>query len=197
MMKADLSQCFDAFRNDCVWMRNCYNTYTHLFASGEETAEALHASAAHFFSDLNRILIDYCYLQFCKLTDPPFSSGRGGQRPNLTVRQLDLQLDQSGLLTDEILDLSASIMGYRPWIEGARNRLVSHTDLEDRLGGRDIGAHPEEEMLKFLSAIQSYCDVVGIAIGSGPLDFRTQAGVGDVQDLTRILRKAAASRRRT
>lgn len=189
MTNIDPRQCFEAFRNDCIWMLNCYNIYRHLFESGKETSEALHSAAAHFFSDLNLILIDYCYLQFCKLTDPPFSTSRSGKRSNLTVQQMDLQLERAKLLSDEIRALSVSIMGYRPWIEEPRNRLIGHTDLEARLGSHDIGAHPEEELLKFLAAIQSYCDAVGTAVGIGPLDFRTQAGKGDVQDLIRVLRQ--------
>ncbi len=76
-MSADeLQRSFIAFRNECIWLRGCYNTFAALYESGSEVKEVLSAAASSFFSDLNRILLEYCWLQVCKITDPANSSGR-------------------------------------------------------------------------------------------------------------------------
>ena len=85
-------------------------------------------------------------------------------------------------------------MAYRALVKDARNRLVSHADLESVIRGLPIGAHAQERVDAFFEDLQEYCDEVGREIGVGPLDFRTQAGKGDVVDLVRVLRNATADR---
>lgn len=176
---------FLAFREECIWLRNCYNTYCHLFEGSEESSNALRKAAAQFFTDLNRILIEYIVLQVCKITDPAESFGH----PNLTVAQLDARLQQTGLMTSQILRHSQGIVSYRAIVNDMRNKLVSHLDLATVLGGKTLGAHAAGRVHEFFEDIQQYCDEVGRATGIGPLDFRTQAGAGDVVDLIMRLRE--------
>jgi hypothetical protein len=175
---------FNAFREQCIWLRNCYNIYRLLYEGGERTDAALRASAILFFRDLNVILIDYVLLQVCRITDPPQSKGR----PNLTVAQIDSRLRAAGQMTDVIARRSDGLIRYRSIVNDARNKLVSHADLKSILSGPTVGAHTKEEVDRFFEDLQEYCDEVGRAMGAGPLDFRTQSGPGDVLDLIRVLR---------
>jgi len=185
-MSADeLQRSFIAFRNECIWLRGCYNTFAALYESGSEVKEVLSAAASSFFSDLNRILLEYCWLQVCKITDPANSSGRD----NLTVENINASLREFGLMTDEICNHSKCLRHYRKLIKKGRNRLVSHLDKDSVMKGVVIGEHDETDVTRFFEHLQSYVDAVGNAVGVGPLDFRATAGRGDVLDLITKLRK--------
>lgn len=185
---ASLRDQFVAFRAECIWLRDCYNTFTTLFDE-DETRTLLEQSAVIFFGDLNRVLQEYCYLQVCKITDPATSFGR----VNLTVEAMNDALKLAGLLTPEIEKHSAVMMRYRGLIKGSRNRLISHLDAKTILKGAAIGGHDAHEVTAFFDAVQKYCDEVGRAVGEGPLDFRWSPGAGDVIDLLQVLKRASTT----
>jgi hypothetical protein len=185
MTQEELQQIFEAFREECIWLRNCYNTYAALFESGKDTSQLLHQTAAHFFYDLNRILIEYIVLQACKITDPARFRGRD----NLTVETLNNALEDAQLLTEEIREHSQGVVRYREFLTEARNRLISHLDTEAVLDGGTLGEHDKEEVSSFFDSLQAYCDAVGNVVEVGPLDFRCSPGKGDVLDLISALRR--------
>ena len=186
--QAELERVFTGLRRECIWLRNCWNIYRALYEGDERTDASLTAVAGHLFVDLNRILIEYVWLQACKVTDPASSAG---QR-NLTFKQMNQQLAATGLMRTEIRQLSGSIERYREEVlKGPRDKRVSHLDLDATLGEEDMGAHDAERAVAFFEDVQGYCDEVGRAVGVGPLDFRSQAGSGDVLDLIRVLRQLA------
>ena len=55
----DLQKTFETFREQCIWLRCCFNTFQALYETDDETSELLHSTAAHFFHDLNEILREY------------------------------------------------------------------------------------------------------------------------------------------
>ena len=184
MNTTTLQTLFLAFRKECIWLRNCYNTYLSLYESDERTTKALNDSAHLFFQDLNRILIEYVLLQVCKITDPAETAGH----KNLTFEGLNAELCNDGLMTQEIADLSAGLSHYRELVKDARNKLLGHLDRETILNDQPIGKHAEEEATEFFSRLQGYVDAVGNAIGVGPLDFQAIPGSGDVLDLIKVLK---------
>ncbi|MBN1103276.1 MAG: hypothetical protein JXL84_07685 [Deltaproteobacteria bacterium] len=179
MNTATLHEVFLAFREQCIWIRCCYNTYVALYDSGTETSDLLSEAANIFFGDLNKILREYWWLQVSKITDPPVSRGR----ENLTVQHINTLLCSEGLMTAEISSYSEGLMHYRKLIKEGRDRLISHLDKESVLKGGPIGDHATEDVTAFLENLQRYVDAVGAAVGVGRLDFRVTAGRGDVIDL--------------
>lgn len=180
----ELKRSFLAFREHCIWLRCCYNTHAALYESGPEVREILSAAANIFFGDLNRILIEYCLLQMCKITDP----SKSRSRENLTVEYINSLLKSSSLITDEISRHSDGLRHYRNLIEEGRHRLVAHLDKESVMNGVPIGEHDQKDIAAFFENLQGYVDAVGIAVGVGPLDFQVTAGSGDVIDLINALR---------
>ena len=185
MEPTELQKMFLAFREQCIWLRCCYNTYSALYESGDETKELLAASASIFFGDLNTILIEYCLLQVCKITDPEESTGR----KNLTFEHLNATLRAANRMTDEITLFSTGLSRYRELVKVGRHRLISHLDKNTVLEGQAIGGHAQEEVTAFFKSLYGYVDAVGNAVDVGPLDFRTSAGAGDVVDLIKTLRR--------
>ena len=177
---------FIAFRESCIWLQNCFNTFQHLYDSGPETEATLQRTASLFFADLNSILQEYFFLQVRKITDPASSHGR----ENLTLKNINAALVRTDLMTQEVSALTDAILSYRGLTSDLSNRVVAHADKTTALCPGLVGAHSETELQSFMANIRAYTDAVGIALGVGPLDYKTQAGSGDVLDLIKALKRA-------
>jgi hypothetical protein len=178
---------FNAFRVESVWLRSIYDTSFALYSSGTETETILKKVAPAFFGDLNHILIEYWILVVCRLTDPAISLGR----ENLTAANLVASLEDLKLMTEEIRIHANGLQKYRSLLNTARNRAVSHADKATFLQPELLGEHQEYQVADFLEDLQKFNDLVGIALGEGPLDFRGTSGPGDAYDLIHFLKNAA------
>ncbi len=187
----DAQRTFLAFREECIWLRICYNTYADLYESGDQVIETLSVTANIFFGDLSRILSEYFCLQACKITDPEKTCGK----PNLTVDHINVLLRESNLMTDHIDRYSSELHHYRDLVVGARNRLIAHSDREAVLKGLTLGMHTKQEMEAFVENLQLYCDAVGRTVGTGPLNFCETSGPGDVLDLIGFLQEVLKARK--
>lgn len=181
---ARLREKFDHFREECIWITNCYNLYRTLYEGGEATDAVLIRVAPAFFHDLNRIIVEHILLQICKITDPAES----GSRQNLTVANLNKDLNALGLLTQDLIDRAGEFEGYRALIKLARNRLISHLDWQAVQDGNPLGEHEAAEVRRFFASLFRYTDLVGETCGAGPLDYSVSACPGDAIDLLRALR---------
>ena len=184
----DLQKTFEAFREQCIWLRCCFNTFQDLYETDDETSELLHSTAAHFFHDLNEILREYVILQVCKLTDRAETNGHA----NLSVEGMNADLCRYGLMTDEIRGHASELLRYREIVKDSRNKIISHLDRKAILDGLPIGEHSAEEVSCFFENLQKYADAVGIGVGVGPSDFQSARGKGDVLDLIMTLKRARA-----
>jgi len=178
---------FNAFRVESVWLRSIYDTTYALFSTGSNTTDLLQRCAAQFFADLNHILVEYWVLVVARITDP----AKTMRRENVTAKLILENLDQLGLLTTEIQYEADGLHRYRAILNDARNRVVSHADKETFLNPVLLGEHAPHEITEFLEHLQKFNDLVGEALGEGPLDFRSTSGPGDVFDLLRVLKSAA------
>ena len=185
----DLQKTFEAFREQCIWLRCCFNTFQDLYETDDETSELLRSTATHFFHDLNEILRDYIILQVCKLTDRAATKGHA----NLSVEGVNADLCRLGLMTDEIRGYTFELLRYREIVKDSRNKIIGHLDRKTILDGLPIGEHSAEEVTSFFENLQKYADEVGIGIGVGPSDFRSIRGKGDVLDLIMALKRARAT----
>lgn len=195
MPSQELVATFLRLREHCEWIQTCFNTNKELFGSGVVRQEIMQRVAPAFFHELNKILIENYILQVCKLSDPAFTrvpveiAGKKHRekRNNLTVAHVNELLQAEGLLTPEIQAASAGIMRYREIVNDARNKQISHSDKETAMTYIELGAHTEVEALAFFDYLYKYVDAVGVAVGSGPLDFSVTSGPGDVADLFKAL----------
>ena len=178
---------FNTFRVESIWLRSIYDTSFALYSSGFETETILRKVAPSFFGDLNHILIEYWIMVVCRLTDPAKSFGR----ENLTAANLIESLEALHLMTEEIRARANGLQKYRSLLSDARNRAISHADKATFLQPELLGQHQEHQVTDFLEDLQQFNDLVGIALGEGPLDFRGTSGPGDAYDLIHVLRNAA------
>ncbi|MFN9332773.1 MAG: hypothetical protein ACK6D1_09270 [Planctomycetota bacterium] len=184
-----MREAFLAFRQQSIWLRTCFNTFDALFQQEHRPKDLLHRTAPLFFDELNHVLLEYCRLQACKLTDP--AESRGDE--SLTVCNLNGHLQREGLYTQAIEGAAAGLMRYRDLVKRARNKVIAHLDKKAVLANQPIGAHSEQDVIDFLDALQTYNDEVSGAVGEVPLDFTGTSGAGDVWDLLKFLRAGLES----
>ncbi|WP_043783940.1 AbiU2 domain-containing protein [Rubrivivax gelatinosus] len=193
-----LRAAFIAFRVESVELRALYDTHQALFSSGQDVDALLREIAPLFFSDLSRMLVQQWILGVARLTDQA-RSGRKNPRNNLTAAQLLQQLkalppEALGGEGPQALDLidrcNERLDSYRALIKDARDKVVSHADLEVHLSSAVLGEHASAEVDGFLDCLQEFNDLVGNALGEGLLDFTGTGGPGDAYDLIRVLKAA-------
>jgi AbiU2 len=182
---------FNRFRDECAWVRHCFNIFDALYHKPDHKLVLEHSATA-FFGDLNRILLEYAYLAVCRLTDPAGAANK----ENLTVENLNLALAQNNKSTPDIEKFSNEMMDYRRLILPARDKIIAHLGKNEHLasGSQELGAHTMDDVRSFLDAMQNYCDAVGEVLGEGPADFSCSASSGDVLDLIKILSRNAKAK---
>lgn len=187
MATGELRWTFTRYRDLCVWLRTCFNTNMALFDSGDARKRLMAKTAPLFFRELNDILIENYFLQVCKITDPPSTTVKGVKRFNLTLDHVNDLLREEKLFTPEMEAEAKTIKDYRELVVLARNRQIAHPDKETAMAYINHGRHSKAEAQAFLVALQTYLDLVGVAVGEGPLDISVSSGPGDVADLFRAL----------
>lgn len=177
---------FEMLRNYCIIIRRDFNTYYALFFSGSD--DLLIKTASTFFNDIAEIMHRDWILQVCKLMDPAVTKRKGRVLENISIKLINSELENEGLMSQEISTISDSLFTYGKKIIPARHKRLAHFDREHQICGAVLGATTEKELEAFLENIQKYCDAVGRAIGLGPLDFSSSSCAGDVQNLLKVLR---------
>ncbi|MCC6758580.1 MAG: hypothetical protein IT395_03015 [Candidatus Omnitrophica bacterium] len=189
MTKREIIKDFKLFREYCIDLRRAYNTYTALFASDQGNIDLIRKIAPVFFKEIQDMMIRDWYLRCNILMDPATTTIKKIIYKNLTVDHINIQLDQLGFLDKQIKNTAKSLLKYKKHTQKPRNKLIGHLDQASIRRGKTLGKHKSEALSAFLKDIQEYCDLVGVKIGIGPLDFSCSSCQGDVVDLLGTLRK--------
>lgn len=133
------------FIDHCVILRAFWTHYQTIFEGSDLQRELLQNTAHKFFCDLNHMLIEHLILQICKLTDPEMTLGK--RKRNLTIPFLVNNADFAATPRDmaKLQKIAAQIDKFRKRIVPARNKLISHLDLDaahrrKSLGGASVAA---------------------------------------------------------
>ena len=183
---ADLRKDFERFRDDCAWCRQVYLIHTALFHGNKQTDTLLRDVAGWFFYDLSAITQEYNIVVVGRLTDPAGQPGR----PNLSAPYLAARLSELGLCSLEIDIALDEVLSYREKITHSRHKLVAHRD-RNTIANRSFGAsHAMEDVNRFHSSLNRFCDLVAIAIGLQPVDLSALPAKGDVSEFIAFMRRA-------
>ena len=146
------------FIDHCVILRAFWTHYQTIFEGSDLQRELLQNTAHKFFSDLNHMLIEHLILQICKLTDPEITMG--GKR-NLTIPFLVNNADFAATPRDmaKLKKIAERIDKFRKRIVPARNKLISHLDLDAALRRKSLGGASVAAWRKFWLDLQ---DLVAI-----------------------------------
>jgi hypothetical protein len=146
------------FVDHCVTLRAFWVHYQAIFEGTDLKPELLQSTAHKFFHDLNLMLIEHLILQICKLTDPEITMGKR----NLTIQYLIRYSDFSASPRDlaKVTKIAARIDKFRQRILPARNKLISHLDLDAAHGRRAFGGASVAAWQKFWLDLQDFVTII-------------------------------------
>ena len=160
--------------------------YQTLFEGSALRRELLETTAKTFFRDLRLMLVEHLILQTCKLTDPEFAVGK--TRRNLSVAFLMANADFSASPRDlaKLTKIAARMDAFRERILPARNKLISHLDLDAALGRKSLGGASNAAWLRFWLDLQDFLAIMGERYVDARATFYLN-GVGEMSDADEVL----------
>jgi len=148
----------ESFRDLCVSLRSLWVHYRILFEGSDLKRELLQTTAPLFFGDLNEIFIEQLVQRICRLTDSAQTMGRKNLTVNFLIEHSNFSTAPTTL--GRLKTLSESIHRFRKQIVEARNRFISHVDLEAVRLDAPLGAAPDTEWLRFWLDLQDFLDLL-------------------------------------
>lgn len=127
-MGPQLGQLYQELQDDFDWLRRKWSEFRELFGKGQSRIDLLNIVASNFFYFLHQVLFEDAMLHLCRLTDPPKTRLRGGDRENLTVMGLTEMIADPALkasVRSKTEQVRRDCDFARKW----RNRRLAHTDL--------------------------------------------------------------------
>ncbi len=173
------------FCDQCVMLRVAYNEYCILYETGEDRLDLLDKIARHFFHDLQGILIDYIFLNICKLTDPAHC----GQGDNLTIKYVLERIEPDIQNKLGLNELSERIHRFRDYVVDARRKLIAHLDVDTILSNKTLGAFPKSANEKFWADLQEFVDRIHRHYLDGPFPLDA-VNMYNAEDLVQALKKS-------
>jgi AbiU2 len=173
------------FIDHCVTLRAFWVHYQTIFEGTDLKRELLQGTAHKFFHDLNLMLIEHLILQICKLTDPEITMGKR----NLSIQYLIKYSDFSASPRDlaKLTKIAARIDKFRQRVLPARNKLISHLDLDTALGRRALGGASIAAWQKFWLDLQDFVTIIYRRYVDRRTPFYLN-GVGMISDADQLVR---------
>ncbi len=180
----------EKFTDYCVILRVFWTHYQTIFEGSDLQHELFQDTAHKFFSDLNQLLIEHLILQICKLTDPEMTTGRR----NLTIPFLVNNADFAETPRDmaNLKKISARIGNFRKRIVPARNKLISHLDLDAALGRKSLGSASAAAWRKFWLDLQDLVAILHKRYIDAQVSFHLNdvAMMSDADQLVRAIKES-------
>ncbi len=173
------------FIDHCVILRAFWSHYQTLFDGSDLKRELLQKTADKFFRDLNLMLIEHLILQICKLTDPESTSGKR----NLTVQFLIKNADFSASPRElaELTKIAARMDAFSKRIRPARNKFISHLDLDAALGRKALGGASIAAWRRFWFDLQDFVAIMNKRYVDARAPFYLN-GIGMVSDADQLVK---------
>lgn len=159
-----------------------------LFDDNPRIAEFESEPTAPFFKWIGDITHDYILLQLAKLHDPAVQSGRC----NLSLAFVIQYGGWDSETRQELERMVAELAKLAELIRPARNRIVSHFDLESILEGKPLGAFRENADQEYFKILEEFVNLVHDKTVGGPRPFCIMAKGDAGMFLTRFYRAAEA-----
>lgn len=177
----------ETFCDACVWARTVRNHFLALFEFNQCRLALLEEVAAFLFHDLNIILIEYIFLQLCKLTDSDKTKVGKDYANNLTTNYI-LTLEWSPETLKGLQIKNDELMAFRSKIIDARRKLIAHNDLRTHLQSISLGSFSESDEREFWKSLQEFVDLAHSEAIGGPFPIDATMQGGDVFSLIHALK---------
>jgi hypothetical protein len=175
----------------CIVLRAFWTHYQTVFEGSDLRRELLQNTAHRFFHDLNLMLIEHLILQICKLTDPEITMGKR----NLTVQFLIKNADFSASPRElaKLVKIVARIETFRGRILPARNKFISHLDLDAALARKSLGGASVAAWRRFWLDLQDFLTIMyrRYVDAGAPFYLNGVGMMSDADQLVKALKESA------
>jgi hypothetical protein len=175
------------FCDSYFWMLVLMRYFQELFEGNERVPLQTMKRAAHFFNDLSNLIVDQFLLQAAKIMDRARSFGRDNLSVYYVLKRISWPEDMKKILKGYIKQMEK----FNELIREARNRILSHNDLETILEGKTLGQFPEKMDRDFLNTLGKFAELVHQTCIGSPYD-PNETFAGDAIDFMKIMREADA-----
>lgn len=175
------------FCNSYFWMRILRRYFKEIFEKQRIAPLPIMKTAAHFFNDLSNLMVDHFLLQAAKIMDRAQTFGRD----NLSVYYILERITWSSEVKQKLSECVSQMELFNEHIRDARNRILSHNDLETILQGEVLGKFPEGMDTDFLSSLGEFAELAHrtcVGIPYNPVE----TFPGDAIDFMKIIKEANA-----
>ncbi|HLP97758.1 MAG TPA: hypothetical protein VK149_04875 [Sideroxyarcus sp.] len=155
------------FCEHCDWAEQCWLLRKNLFDDNPAQQALFSPRHAHFFNRLALILQEHWLHEVAKLHDPARQSGRW----NLSINYIFENGGWSSDVREKLERIKVQLSSLAGAIRVARNRLLSHHDLEIILSGELLGEFEEGSDIAYFEALREYASTVHEAVLGEPFLF--------------------------
>lgn len=134
-MKIEFDDLFKKICNQVTELHHRWKIYREIYALPQEDLNLLNTYGSNFFHYTQFLMLDNVALCFSKLTDPN-SSGRGGTRLNLSLKQFHVYASDNGdaELVAQLKVKFESLIENCEKFRTLRNKKIAHADLLHSFG---------------------------------------------------------------
>lgn len=162
-MNIEFDDVFDKICSQVTELHHRWKIYREVYASTQEDLNLLNSYGSNFFHYTQFLILDNVALCFSKLTDPN-SSGRGGTRLNLSLKQFHVHASENG--EDELVaELKSKFEALKQDCEKfrlLRNKKIAHADLLHSFGlaEEELPGISQAYVENALSSLRDYMNTI-------------------------------------
>ncbi len=143
------------------------------------------SKAGGFFGNMSNAMQTELLLAFAKVTDPSKSLGND----NLSVNHLLDNVQWPDTVKTKLADYQQEIQSFRPYIKTARDKILSHSDVQTLLNNEVYGQFPLEDGERFIQNLKAFSTIIYETCFETPWNIILTFS-GDVHDFCKILENA-------
>ena len=174
----------EAFCELCEWAFCSWSSHCTLFPTGLTHDQIRSRLGSSAYARLSKISQEHFLYEVCKLHDPAVQNNQVNLGIDYIVRFGGWDAATKAELTKLKIDLDDFASKLRP----ARNKILSHNDLETILEVKGHGGYPQGDDARYFELLQEFVNIVHDAAIGGDLTFSTDARV-EAEELLKLLRR--------
>lgn len=156
-----------AFCNHCDWCFQSWQLVKYLFSENEDEKHFRLPEHRHFFNRLWKILQEYWLHEVAKLGDPAFQGGHS----NLSIDYVYKRGNWPEPVSTELGRHRSDLLRFAAKTGAARNKLLSHKDVETITSGITLGEFNEKEDDAYFEQLQKFASLAHEQYVGGPYPF--------------------------
>lgn len=148
----------------CQWAHTAWVIHRTFEDNLDDAVVKTRSRCPHVLSDMSIITQEYVLLQIAKLHDPAVQSGKN----NLTIEYVIKfgGWDESTLF--KLKELEKKLKGLKEKILDARNKILSHNDLETILNATVLGVFEKDADMEYFENLQEFVNIIYDKMVGGP-----------------------------